>query len=101
MILISNGSSVKGTVPKLTASTGLIGYPSMSSNGISFKAVFNPQFKFAGLVELKTLVPKCTGQWRITKLSHKLSSNLPGDGSWESTITAYYPHMSGACGRYV
>lgn len=101
MILISNGSSVKGTVPKLTASTGLIGYPSMSSNGISFKAVFNPQLKFAGLVELKTLVPKCTGQWRITKLSHKLSSNLPGDGSWESTITAYYPHMSGACGRYV
>ena len=101
MILIGNGSSLRGAVPKLTATTGLIGYPSMSSNGISFKAVFNPQFKFAGLVELKTMVPKCSGQWRITKLSHKLSSNLPGDGYWESTITAYYPHMSGACGRYV
>lgn len=101
MTLIPQGGSMKGTVPKLSASTGLIGYPSMSQNGIDFKAIFNPQFKFAGLIELETLVPKCSGQWRIIKLSHKLSSNMPNDGSWESTITAFYPHLSGACGRFI
>lgn len=101
MTLIPQGGSLGGTVPKLSASTGLIGYPSMSQNGIDFKAIFNPHFKFAGLIELETLVPRCSGQWRIIKLSHKLSSNMPSDGAWESTITAFYPHMSGACGRFI
>ncbi len=101
MILIPQGGAIKGNVPVLSAETGLLGYPTMSQNGIEFKAIFNPAFRFAGLIELKTMVPKCTGQWRIIKLSHKLSSNLPGDGSWESQITAFYPHMSGACGRFI
>ncbi len=101
MTLIPQGGSVKGTVPKLSATAGLLGYPTMSQNGIDFKAIFNPEFKFAGLIELETLVPKCSGQWRIIKLSHKLSSNMPSDGSWESQITAFNPQMSGACGRFI
>lgn len=102
MTLIPQGGALKGKqIPKLSASSGLIGYPSMSQNGIEFKAIFNPQFRFAGLIELETLVPKCSGQWRIIKLSHKLSSNMPNDGSWESQITAFYPHLSGACGRFI
>ena len=101
MILIKNGASVKGHVPVLSATTGLIGYPVMSQNGIDCKAIFNPDFRFAGLIEIQSMVPKVAGQWRITKLSHNLAANLPGAGQWESSITAYYPHLSGAIGRFV
>lgn len=100
-LIPQGGNTSKGNVPKLSASSGLLGYPTMSQNGIDFKAIFNPDFKFAGLVELETIVPKCSGQWRIIKLSHKLSSNMPNDGSWESQITAFNPKMSGACGRFI
>ena len=102
MILIPNGSSVKGgTVPVVSATTGLLGYPVMTQNGIDFKAIFDPNFKFAGLVQIQSLVPKVSGQWRIIKLSHNLAANLPNVGNWESQATAYYPSMSGAIGKYV
>ena len=102
MILIPNGGAVKGgDVPVLSATTGLLGYPVMTQNGIDFKAIFNPNFRFAGLIELHSFVPKTSGQWRITKLSHSLASNLPNAGQWESSITAFYPSMSGAVGRFI
>ena len=102
MLLIPNGKAVKkGDVPLLTANSGLIGYPTMTQNGIELKAIFNPNFRFAGLIEIKSLVPKTSGQWRITKLSHNLASNLPSAGQWESSITAFYPSMSGAVGRFI
>lgn len=101
VILIPNGSAVKGTVPVLSAQTGLLGYPTMTQNGIECKAIFNPDFRFAGIVEIKSIVPKVSGQWRIIKLSHSLSANLPSAGNWESSITAYYPQMSGVIGKFV
>lgn len=101
MILIPDGASVKGgTVPVLSSTTGLLGYPVMTQNGIDFKCVYNRDLRFAGLVELKTLVPKCSGQWRIIKLTHNLSSDNPASGAWESQATAYYPHLSGIVGKY-
>jgi len=100
-ILIKNGASRKGNAVLLNANSGLLGYPSMTQNGIEIKAIFNPNFKFAGIIKLETIVPKCSGQWRIIKLSHTLDSNLPNGGKWESAITAYYPHLSGAVGKFV
>lgn len=98
--LIKNGASRKGNVPILSAETGLLGYPVMAQNGIELKAIFNPDFRFAGLIEIKSQVPKVSGQWRIIKLSHSLSSNLPNGGAWESKMTAYYPHLSGVVGKF-
>lgn len=101
IVMIPNGGSVKGTVPVLSATSGLIGYPVMTQNGIECKAIFNPDFRFAGIVQISSIVPKVSGQWRIIKLSHNLAANLPNAGQWESSITAYYPAMSGAIGKFV
>ncbi len=102
MILINKeGTRSGGTVPLLSRDSGLLGYPSISSNGIEFKAIFNPAFRFAGLVNLQSAVPKTSGEWRIVKLTHKLTANDPKDGSWESEITGFYPAMSGAVGRFI
>lgn len=101
MILLQNGENRKGNAVLLNSKTGLLGYPTMTQNGIEIKAIFNPNFKFAGLIKLETLVPKCSGTWRITKMSHTLDSNMPNGGKWETAITAYYPHLSGAVGKFV
>ena len=101
MILVSNGASRKGNAVLLNANSGLLGYPTMTQNGIEIRAIFNPNFRFAGLIKLETIVPKCSGAWRIVKLSHTLDSNLPNGGKWETQITAYYPHLSGAVGKFI
>ena len=75
MILVSNGASRKGNAVLLNANSGLLGYPTMTQNGIEIRAIFNPNFRFAGLIKLETLVPKCSGTWRIVKMSHTLDSN--------------------------
>ena len=78
----------------LSKDSGLLGYPTITQNGVECKAIFDPAFKFGGLIELQTIVPKASGTWRIVKLTHKLSANMPSDGSWESQITGFYPNKS-------
>jgi hypothetical protein len=101
MILVSNGASRKGNAVLLNANSGLLGYPTMNQNGIEIRAIFNPNFRFAGLIKLETTTPKCSGTWRIIKMTHTLDSNLPSGGKWETAITAYYPHLSGAVGKFI
>ncbi len=101
MVLLPAGGNRKGNAVLLNKESGLLGYPAITSNGIECKAIFNPAFRFAGLFVLDSIVPKASGTWRIVKLTHKLSANDPGDGSWESSITGYYPAMSGAVGKFI
>lgn len=101
MILVTNGASRKGNAVLLNSASGLLGYPTMTQNGIEIRAIFNPNFRFAGLIKLETTTPKCSGTWRIIKMTHTLDSNLPSGGKWETAITAYYPHLSGAVGKFI
>lgn len=101
MILLNKDQARNGDVPLLSKDSGLLGYPSITQNGIELKAIFNPAFKFAGLIEIDSIVPKTSGQWRIVKLTHNLTSNMVGNGAWESSITGFYPALSGATGRFV
>lgn len=98
-ILMQNGAQRKGTTPKLSATSGLLGYPVMTNNGITCRAIYDPAFTFGGAVEIETAVPKCSGVWRITKLEHELSCNLDKEGKWESTITALDPNMKDNAGK--
>lgn len=100
-VLMKTGDGRKGNAILLNKDSGLLGYPTISQNGVEVKAIFNPDFKFAGLFKLETIVPKASGTWRITKLTHKLAANSPSDGSWESSITGFYPAMSGASGKWI
>jgi len=101
MILLPKNGNRTGDMLLISRDSGLLGYPAISANGIEFKAIFNPAFRFAGLLELQSAVPKTSGVWRIVKLTHKISANNPKDGSWESEITGFYPEMSGAVGKFI
>ena len=101
MILLPRQGNRKGNAVLLKKDSGLVGYPAITSNGIECKSIFNPAFRFAGLFVLESIVPKASGTWRVIKLTHKLSANDPSDGSWESSITGFYPAMSGAVGKLI
>ncbi len=101
MVLLPKEGARKGNAVLLNRESGLLGYPAITSNGIECKAVFNPAFRFAGLFVLDSIVPKASGTWRIVKLTHKLSANDPSDGAWESSLTGFYPAMSGAVGKFI
>ena len=73
-------------VPLLTPESGLIGYPTFTEKGIKLNAFFNPAFKLKGLVRVESIVPKATGTWRITKLSHSLSAYRTDSEDWYSSI---------------
>ena len=55
----------------------------------------------SNFIEDMTFGEKSDGAWRIIKLSHSLSANDPKAGDWESTMTCFYPHLSGAIGRFI
>ena len=100
MILKPQNEGRKGNVIELSKDSGLLGYPNISQSGIECKAIFNPGFQFGGLFNLKTIVPKCSGTWRITRLAHNISANDPSTGQWESSITGFYPEFSSVYGRF-
>ncbi|MDA8485842.1 hypothetical protein NNO07_22475 [Pseudomonas resinovorans] len=80
-----------GALVPLSPETGLIGYPTFGSEGIQLKAYFNNQLEQGGRLSVQSVVPRATGDWVITKLSHRIEANLPGsDNAWHSEIEASY-----------
>lgn len=90
MILMPYDKPRSGGAVLLTPETGLIGYPSFTSDGISFSCFFNPNLKQGGQVKIENIVPRASGYWKITKLSHKLTAYRTGGGSWYSSVDAAY-----------
>ena len=80
-----NGNRV-GQAVLLSKDSGLIGYPTFTNNGISLRCLYNPALQFGACMEVHSIVPKASGLWRITKLSHKLSAHHSSGGHWHSTV---------------
>lgn len=90
MIILPAGQARKGNTVLLNKETGLIGYPTFNQDGISCKCLYNPDLIYGGLIKVESIVPRASGTWRITKLTHSLSAYVPGGGNWESQIEAMY-----------
>lgn len=80
-----------GQIPLISRSTGLIGYPSFSNEGITCKCVFNEQLKVGGYFKLESILPHASGEWQITKVEHRLEAYQTNSGMWESDITGVLP----------
>lgn len=74
-----------GEAVLLNASSGLIGYPSFSNEGVSCRSFYNPKLKLGGQIRIESIVPKATGYWKITKLTHSLSA-YNSSPEWTSSI---------------
>lgn len=90
IIILPSGRARSGNAVLLTRDTGMIGYPTFNQDGISCRCIFNPDLAYGGLIKVESIVPRATGVWRITKLTHNVSAYNPGGGNWESQLEASF-----------
>lgn len=75
-------------VVRLSAETGLLGYPTFTTEGIACKSLYNPNIMYGGELVLSSVLPHASGSWRITKVVHNLSAWKSGGGPWFTEIEA-------------
>jgi hypothetical protein len=90
IIIMPAGGARAGAVPLLADDSGLNGYPTFSNEGISCKCLYRPDLEIGGLFVVKSIVPRASGTWKITKLSHSLSAYQPDGGEWQSVVEGQY-----------
>ena len=78
----------EGNAVLMSKDSGMLGYPTFTSEGISLKCLYNPDLQLGGMIEVDTVVPGAKGTWKITKLSHSLVANAVSAGDWFSSIEA-------------
>lgn len=87
-IIMPRQASRTGTVPELSKESGLLKYPEFNNDGISLTALYDKAFQLEGLIKVKSIVPKASGVWRITKLENALEAGFSNARSWFTNINA-------------
>jgi len=79
-----------GTIPIISPSTGMIGYPTFNSNGIQVRTLFNPNVFMGSQIQVQSSLQGASGTWGVYGVDHDLEANMP-HGAWFSTIQAAPP----------
>lgn len=74
-----------GDEPLISPATGMVGYPTFASNGLSLTTLFNPSIKPGGVVQVDSALKVACGKWTVLQVSHSLQSETP-NGQWFTTI---------------
>lgn len=79
------GGTRGGAIPLVSATTGMVGYPAYTANGVDIVTLFNPSIQFGGQINVQSSLPQACGNWCVYGLVHNLEAQVPG-GSWFSAI---------------
>lgn len=91
VIIVPQGGIREGNAVFLKVGTGLKGYPSFTQDGIEFLCEFDPTIELGGLVKLESVVPRASGTWKVSGMTHTLECFAPQSaGAWESRIKAVF-----------
>lgn len=74
-------------MPLISPEYGLIGYPIFSNGGVMLQTQFSTLLTTGRNVKLITSLPHASGTYKLTSVSHELSSWMP-DGPWHSVCIA-------------
>ncbi len=74
-------------MPLISPEYGLIGYPIFSNGGVMLQTQFSTLLTTGRNVRLITSLPHASGTYKLTSVSHELSSWMP-DGPWHSVCIA-------------
>lgn len=69
----------------ISPETGMIGYPSFTSNGIFVTTLMNPLVRMGGSIRVQSSLQVACGKWKVTGVFHALQSEAPG-GQWFTQI---------------
>jgi hypothetical protein len=79
------GAARNATIPVISPATGMVGYPTFSSNGLMLTTTFNPSVVIGGVIEVQSSLTPACGKWIATQIAHSLESETP-DGQWFTHI---------------
>jgi len=80
-----DGSRSEERPQRISAETGMVGYPMHTQSGIALTTLYNPSLVFGALVEVESVLVPASGTWRAYSVVHDLESETPG-GKWFTTI---------------
>jgi hypothetical protein len=84
-----NGKRRTGTAV-VSPQTGLVGYPSYTSKGISLRTLFNSTIRLGDAIEVRSDLKEACGAWNVFNLDHDIEAQVP-HGQWFSTMNAARP----------
>jgi hypothetical protein len=87
LAICPRGMPRNGATPVVTPATGLIKYPMMDRNGVTFEALYNPALRAGGRVELQSDFKAANGVWHIYSIAQRVSCLKPG-GLWMTIVRA-------------
>lgn len=86
----STNSGSSDQIPLVSKSTGMIGYPAFTADGIMLRTVYNPSIGFRSQIRVQSDLTPASGTWIVHGLDHNLDALSP-KGQWFSDIKAYNP----------
>lgn len=78
----------QGDTPNISPETGMVGYPALSSKGMTVRMLFNPHVTIGRDVQVQSAIPMACGKWRVFSVAHNLSCVAP-DGPWFTIADVY------------
>lgn len=81
-------------VPVLSPSTGMLGYPIATMQGVDVRSLYNPAIRFGGVLRIAdSVIENCNGDWRVFGVTLNLESEMP-NGNWFMDIRATHNEPS-------
>jgi hypothetical protein len=66
-----------GSVPLISAETGMVGYPRYTDQAVAVSTLFNPEIGFGGNIKIQSILTPANGMWTVKSITHRLSSEMP------------------------
>ena len=85
MAIAPHGKMRSESVPLISPSTGLIGYPSQTQATIVFKSLYNVGLVVGGGVKIESSLAYCCGTFQVYSVTHNLECEMP-NGAWFSSV---------------
>lgn len=87
IIVPANGNRETSSIPVISPSTGMVGYPVFNQSQVIIRALYNPAVQFQGLVKIESSLTGANGTFRVVTVTYELESQIP-NGRWHMTFMA-------------
>lgn len=77
----------EGDATVISPETGLVGYPSFTSNGLVLVTEFNPDVRLGGQIQVQSSLDVACGIWTVYQVAHTIEAERQG-GPWFTHIQA-------------
>lgn len=79
------GEARDGQMLKISAATGMVGYPAFTQYGLQITTLYNPALNYGRKIQVESDLTAANGTWVIANVTHNLEADTPG-GAWFTTV---------------